>query len=50
MRLKDLVDRFKVFDQPRRPESKEEVWLAGERADSRGTVYFDSLVDFSHLC
>ncbi|EIN10609.1 mitochondrial distribution and morphology protein 10 [Punctularia strigosozonata HHB-11173 SS5] len=35
VRFKDMVDRFKVYDQPRRPEGKEEVWLAGERVDTR---------------
>ncbi len=36
VRFKDMVDRFKVFDQPRRPEGKEEEWLGGERVDTRG--------------
>ena len=36
VRFKDMVDRFKVFDRPRRPEGKEEEWLAGERVDTRG--------------
>ncbi len=36
VRVKDMVDRFKVYDQPRRPEGKEEEWLAGERVDTRG--------------
>ncbi|KAG8901478.1 Mitochondrial distribution and morphology protein 10 [Tulasnella sp. 403] len=26
VRLKELIDRFKVYDTPRRPEGKEEVW------------------------
>lgn len=38
VRFKDMVDRFKVFDQPRRPEGKEEEWLAGERVDTRGML------------
>ena len=37
VRFKDLVDRFKVYEQPRRPIPKDEVFLAGERVDSRGT-------------
>ena len=37
VRFKDLVDRFKVYDQPRRPISKDEEFLAGERVDARGT-------------
>jgi len=36
VRFKDMVERFKVYDQPRRPEGKEEEWLAGERVDKRG--------------
>ena len=37
VRFKELVDRFKVYDQPRRPISKDMEFLAGERVDSRGT-------------
>jgi len=40
VRFKDLVDRFKVFDQPRRPEGKEEEWLAGERVDTRDYLLY----------
>ena len=36
VRFKDMIDRFKVFDQPRRPEGKEEEWQGGERVDTRG--------------
>lgn len=36
VKVKDMVDRFKVYDQPRRPEGKEEEWLAGERVNTRG--------------
>jgi mitochondrial distribution and morphology protein 10 len=35
--FKDMVDRFKVYDQPRRPSPREEVYLAGKRVDTRGT-------------
>jgi distribution and morphology protein 10 len=35
--FKDMVDRFKVYDQPRRPSPGEEVFLAGDRVDTRGT-------------
>jgi mitochondrial distribution and morphology protein 10 len=35
-RFKDLIDRFKVYDVPRRPEGREEVWQGGERVDTRG--------------
>src|SRR4051812_31381605 len=31
VRFKDMIDRFRVYDQPRVPEGKPEVWLAGER-------------------
>jgi len=40
VRLKDMAERFKVYDHPRRPEGKEEVWLAGERVDTRGPCSF----------
>ncbi|KAF8211334.1 mitochondrial distribution and morphology protein 10 [Mycena galopus ATCC 62051] len=35
VRFKDMIERFKVYDQPRRPEPKEEEWLAGERVDNK---------------
>ncbi|KAH9846952.1 mitochondrial distribution and morphology protein 10 [Lenzites betulinus] len=40
VRFKDMVDRFKVFDQPRKPEGKEEEWLAGERSDTRDYLLY----------
>lgn len=40
VRVKDMVDRFKVYDQPERPEGKEQEWLAGERIDARGTLVY----------
>lgn len=36
VRVKDITDHFKVYDQPRRPEGKPEEWRAGERVDTRG--------------
>lgn len=36
VRFKDMIDRFKVYDAPRRPEGKEPEWQGGERVDSRG--------------
>jgi distribution and morphology protein 10 len=42
VRFKDMIERFKVYDQPRKPEGKEEEWLAGERADAHG-MWFRSL-------
>lgn len=35
VRFKNMIERFKLSRQPRRPEGKEE-WLAGERVDTRG--------------
>lgn len=43
--LKDMVERFKVYSQPQRPEGKPEEWLAGERVDTRG-AYACSVVVF----
>ena len=40
VRLKDMIDKFKVFDVPRKPEGKEEVWQGGERVDTRGKHLF----------
>ncbi|KAM5534324.1 hypothetical protein V8D89_012052 [Ganoderma adspersum] len=40
VRFKDMVDRFKVFDRPRRPEGKEEEWLAGDRVDTRDYLLY----------
>lgn len=36
VRFKNMIERFKVYDQPRRPEPKEEEWLAGEQVQKRG--------------
>ena len=52
VRFKDMIERFKLYSQPRRPEGKEE-WLAGQRVDSRGmcpsatlpTCHFETLTD-----
>jgi hypothetical protein len=38
VRLKDITERFKIYDLPRRPEGKPEQWLAGERVDTRGKL------------
>ncbi|KAJ7047569.1 mitochondrial distribution and morphology protein 10 [Mycena alexandri] len=40
VRFKDMVERFRVYDQPRRPEGKEEEWLAGERVDKRDYLLY----------
>lgn len=44
VRLRDMVERFKVYDHPRKPEGQEEVWLAGERVDTRGLCTFSLYV------
>jgi hypothetical protein len=36
VRFKDMIERFRVYDQPRRPEAKEEEWLGGELVEKRG--------------
>lgn len=36
VRLKDTLERFKIYDLPRRPEGKPEQWLDGERVDTAG--------------
>ena len=41
VRFKDMIERFKVYDQPRRPDGKEEEWLAGSRVDTRGMWYLE---------
>ncbi|KAH7887897.1 hypothetical protein F5I97DRAFT_1806434 [Phlebopus sp. FC_14] len=43
VRFKDMIERFKVYDQPRRPEGKEEEWLAGERVDTRDYLLYGRL-------
>ncbi|KAF7352965.1 Mitochondrial distribution and morphology protein 10 [Mycena venus] len=40
VRFKDMIERFRVYDQPRRPEGKEEEWLAGERVDKRDYLLY----------
>lgn len=37
VQFKDMIERFKVYDQPRKPEGKDEEWLAGEMVNTRGT-------------
>jgi distribution and morphology protein 10 len=43
VRFKDMVDRFKVYDQPLRPIPKHEEFLAGERVDSRDYLLYGRL-------
>ena len=39
VRFKDVVERFRVHDVPKRPEGKEEEWLGGNRVDTRGESF-----------
>ncbi|TFK43143.1 hypothetical protein BDQ12DRAFT_622028 [Crucibulum laeve] len=39
-RFKDMIERFKVYDQPRRPERREEEWLAGENVTKRDYLMY----------
>ena len=39
VRFKDVVERFKIFEVPKRPEGKAEEWLAGKRVEPRGVYY-----------
>ncbi|KAJ3723201.1 mitochondrial distribution and morphology protein 10 [Lentinula raphanica] len=43
VRFKDMIERFRVYDQPRRPEVKGEEWLAGERVDTRDYLMYGRL-------
>ncbi|KIJ70259.1 hypothetical protein HYDPIDRAFT_172130 [Hydnomerulius pinastri MD-312] len=43
VRFKDMIERFKVHDQPRRPEGKDEEWLAGQRVDTRDYLLYGRL-------
>ena len=36
VRFKEIIERFKIYDLPRRPEAAQEVWLNGRRVDTRG--------------
>lgn len=45
VRFKDMIERFRVYDQPKRPEGKGEEWLAGERVDTRGLSFSQHLAE-----
>ena len=48
--FKDVIERFKVYDKPRRPEGRAEEWLGGERVDVRGLlVDLFQWYDFSNV-
>lgn len=36
VRFKDVVERFKNFDVPKKPDGRPEEWLAGKRVEPRG--------------
>ncbi|GLB33603.1 putative component of the ERMES MDM complex [Lyophyllum shimeji] len=40
VRFKDMIEHFKVYDQPRRPEAREEVWRGGERVHTRDYLLY----------
>jgi len=40
VRLKDMVERFKVYDRPREPEDREEIWQGGKRIDTRDYLLY----------
>ncbi|KAF8803879.1 mitochondrial distribution and morphology protein 10 [Phlegmacium glaucopus] len=40
VRFKDMIEHFKVYDQPRKPEPREEEWLAGERVNNRDYLLY----------
>ncbi|KDR83330.1 hypothetical protein GALMADRAFT_235402 [Galerina marginata CBS 339.88] len=40
VQFKDMIEHFKVYDQPRRPEGKEEEWLAGEKVNHRDYLLY----------
>ncbi|KAG8836224.1 5'-3' exoribonuclease 2 [Serendipita sp. 399] len=41
--LHEIVQHFKVYDQPRAPEPRPEVWLGGERVDQRYYLMYGRL-------
>jgi mitochondrial distribution and morphology protein 10 len=41
VRFKDMIEHFKVYDQPRKPDAMktmEEEWLAGEKVNNHGML------------
>ncbi|KAK0561531.1 Mitochondrial distribution and morphology protein 10 [Tilletia horrida] len=40
VRFKDVIDRFKVHEVPRRPSGREAVWQGGKRTDSRDYLLY----------
>ncbi|KIY73417.1 mitochondrial distribution and morphology protein 10 [Cylindrobasidium torrendii FP15055 ss-10] len=43
VRFREMIERFKVYDQPRRPEPKDEEWVAGQRVDARDYLMYGRL-------
>ncbi|CAD6918306.1 unnamed protein product [Tilletia controversa] len=40
VRFKDVIDRFKINEMPRRPVGRQAVWQAGRRVDSRDYLLY----------
>ncbi|KAL9934877.1 hypothetical protein V8E36_005953 [Tilletia maclaganii] len=40
VRFKDVIDRFKVHEVPRRPLGRDKVWKGGKRVDSRDYLLY----------
>ncbi|KAH7100683.1 mitochondrial distribution and morphology protein 10 [Auriculariales sp. MPI-PUGE-AT-0066] len=43
VRFKDMIERFRVYDQPGRPEPRPEVFLQGDRVDARDYLLYGRL-------
>ncbi|KAI0034062.1 mitochondrial distribution and morphology protein 10 [Vararia minispora EC-137] len=43
VRFKDMVERFRIFDQPHKAVGNEEIWLAGKRIDTRDYLLYGRL-------
>ncbi|KAG6886060.1 Mitochondrial distribution and morphology protein 10 [Termitomyces sp. T159_Od127] len=43
VQFKDMIERFKVYDQPRKPEVKDEEWIAGEVVNTRDYLLYGRL-------
>jgi len=41
--FKDVIDCFRIYSPPHKPERKEEEWLAGERVDARDYLMYGRL-------
>ncbi|PWN49228.1 hypothetical protein IE53DRAFT_346193 [Violaceomyces palustris] len=43
VRIKQLIERFRLFENPRHPTAKDEVWLNGRRVDTRDYLIYGSM-------